>query len=282
MDMYCHGLKPDAVTYRSLINGLCKVGKISAALEIHDQMLEDGIIPSVTTYNIILKAMLRTGVPGYSSERRKLSAIRSFKNGSDIFDGIFTCYAVVLAIFVVVAETEWGFVVKFWKAETDREAGANKGVSDKQIHLKIFSPNVLDITLVDLPDITKFRLDIIDRGTDARNFLLGKVIPLKLGYVGVVNRSQEDIMLNRSVKDALVAEEKFFRSHPLAKKLNQILVQHIRAVLPSLKISTQLVYVAKEHASYGETVESKGAWISCKSWTRSDTTLFILVSIVFV
>ncbi|GAB2267918.1 hypothetical protein Dimus_002893 [Dionaea muscipula] len=34
-------------------------------------------------------------------------------------------------------------------------------------------------------------LDIMDRGTNARNFLLGKVIPLKLGYEGVVNRSQE-------------------------------------------------------------------------------------------
>ncbi|KAI7729596.1 hypothetical protein M8C21_011073, partial [Ambrosia artemisiifolia] len=138
------------------------------------------------------------------------------------------------------------------QAETDKEAGGNKGVSDKQIRLKIFSPNVLDITLVDLPGITKVpvgdqpsdiearirtmimsyiklpsclilavtpansdlansdalqiagnadpdgyrtigvitKLDIMDRGTDARNFLLGKVIPLRLGYVGVVNRSQ--------------------------------------------------------------------------------------------
>ncbi|KAL4614969.1 hypothetical protein ACB092_07G090900 [Castanea dentata] len=220
------------------------------------------------------------------------------------------------------------------QAETDREAGGNKGVSDKQIRLKIFSPNVLDITLVDLPGITKVpvgdqpsdiearirtmimsyirresclilavtpansdlansdalqiagnadpdghrtigivtKLDIMDRGTDARNLLLGKVIPLRLGYVGVVNRSQEDIMLNRSIKDALVAEEKFFRSRPvyngladrcgvpqLAKKLNQILVQHIKAILPGLKsrISSALVSVAKEHASYGEITESK-------------------------
>ncbi|XP_059445286.1 dynamin-related protein 3A-like isoform X2 [Corylus avellana] len=220
------------------------------------------------------------------------------------------------------------------QAETEREAGGNKGVSDKQIRLKIFSPNVLDITLVDLPGITKVpvgdqptdiearirtmimsyirtpsclilavtpansdlansdalqiagnadpdghrtigiitKLDIMDRGTDARNLLLGKVIPLRLGYVGVVNRSQEDIMLNRSIKDALVAEEKFFRSRPvyngladrcgvpqLAKKLNQILVQHIKAVLPALKsrISSTLVSVAKEHASYGEITESK-------------------------
>ncbi|PPD83854.1 hypothetical protein GOBAR_DD19200 [Gossypium barbadense] len=202
------------------------------------------------------------------------------------------------------------------QAETNREAGGNKGASDKQIRLKIFSPNVLDITLVDLPGITKVpvgdqpsdiearirtmimsyikqpsclilavtpansdlansdalqiagnadpdgyrtigvitKLDIMDRGTDARNLLLGKVVPLRLGYVGVVNRSQEvpyftsadnliallilsskqDILLNWSIKDALVAEEKFFRSRPvytsladrcgvpqLAKKLNQ-------------------------------------------------------------
>ncbi|ONH90724.1 hypothetical protein PRUPE_8G071400 [Prunus persica] len=218
--------------------------------------------------------------------------------------------------------------------ETEREAGGNKGVTDKQIRLKIFSPNVLDITLVDLPGITKVpvgdqpsdiearirtmimsyikvpsclilavtaansdlansdalqiagnadpdglrtigvitKLDIMDRGTDARNLLLGKVIPLRLGYIGVVNRSQEDITMNRSIKDALVAEEKFFRSRPvyngladrcgipqLAKKLNQILVQHIKAVLPGLKsrISSALVSVAKEHASYGEITESK-------------------------
>ncbi|KAK6156755.1 hypothetical protein DH2020_011003 [Rehmannia glutinosa] len=228
------------------------------------------------------------------------------------------------------------------QAETEREAGGNKGVSDKNIRLKIVSPNVLDIALVDLPGLTKvpvgdqpsdiearirtmimsyikrpsclilavtpansdlansdalqmagiadpdeflsvlslrwlfalllLQLDIMDRGTDARNFLLGKVIPLRLGYVGVVNRSQEDILLNRSIKDALVAEEKFFRSRPvysdiadrcgvpqLAKKLNQILVQHIMTVLPVLKsrINAELVSVAKEHASYGEITESK-------------------------
>ncbi|XP_062184182.1 dynamin-related protein 3B-like isoform X1 [Phragmites australis] len=217
--------------------------------------------------------------------------------------------------------------------ETDKEAGDNKGVSEKQIRLKIFSPNVLDITLVDLPGITRVpvgdqpsdiesrirtmimqyikhpsciilgvspanadlansdalqlarladpdgsrtigvitKLDIMDRGTDARNFLLGNVIPLKLGYVGVINRSQEDINFNRSVKDALAFEEKFFSSLPaynglahccgvpqLAKKLNTILLKHITDMLPGLKtrINAQLVAVAKEHAAYGDTVES--------------------------
>ncbi|KAG2306638.1 hypothetical protein Bca52824_026386 [Brassica carinata] len=108
-------------------------------------------------------------------------------------------------------------------------------------------------------------LDIMDKGTDARNLLAGKVVPLRLGYVGVVNRCQDDILLNRSVKEALRAEEKFFQSHPtyhglasrlgipqLAKKLNQILVQHIKALLPDLKsrISNALVATAKKHQSY--------------------------------
>ncbi|KAF3435093.1 hypothetical protein FNV43_RR22180 [Rhamnella rubrinervis] len=44
-----------------------------------------------------------------------LSAVRSFKNESDIFDGIFRCYAVLIAAFVALAETEWEFVVRFWK-----------------------------------------------------------------------------------------------------------------------------------------------------------------------
>uniref|UniRef100_A0A7C8YHR1 Uncharacterized protein n=1 Tax=Opuntia streptacantha TaxID=393608 RepID=A0A7C8YHR1_OPUST len=222
------------------------------------------------------------------------------------------------------------------QAETEREAGANRGISEKTIRLKIYSPNVLDITLIDLPGMTRVpvgdqpsdiearirtmimkyirhpnciilavtpansdlansdalqiagnadpdgkrtigvitKLDIMDRGTDARNMLLGKIIPLQLGYVGVVNRSQEDIMLNRSIRDALAAEEKFFRSHPayinladrcgipqLAKKLNQILVQHIRQCLPGLKsrISSQLVSVTKEYASYGEIPESRAS-----------------------
>ena len=32
-----------------------------------------------------------------------------------MFDGIFRCYAVVLAVFVVIAETEWSLVFKLCK-----------------------------------------------------------------------------------------------------------------------------------------------------------------------
>ena len=39
--------------------------------------------------------------------------------------------------------------------ETDRITGTNKGISDNPIRLKIFSPNVLNLTLVDLPGMTR-------------------------------------------------------------------------------------------------------------------------------
>lgn len=38
---------------------------------------------------------------------------------------------------------------------TDEIAGNNKGICENPINLKIFSPNVLNLTLVDLPGITK-------------------------------------------------------------------------------------------------------------------------------
>lgn len=44
-----------------------------------------------------------------------LSAVQSFRDGSDVFDGIFRCYAVFFAFFIVLAETEWSFIIKFSK-----------------------------------------------------------------------------------------------------------------------------------------------------------------------
>lgn len=40
-------------------------------------------------------------------------------------------------------------------SETDRLTGANKGIDRTPIHLKIYSPSVLALTLVDLPGIAK-------------------------------------------------------------------------------------------------------------------------------
>ena len=39
--------------------------------------------------------------------------------------------------------------------ETDRETGRNRGISNKPINLTVYSPNVMDLTLVDLPGLTR-------------------------------------------------------------------------------------------------------------------------------
>ena len=53
--------------------------------------------------------------------------------------------------------TEFSEIREEIQRETDRETGSNKGVSAKQIRLKIHSPWVLTMTLVDLPGMTKVR-----------------------------------------------------------------------------------------------------------------------------
>lgn len=50
----------------------------------------------------------------------------------------------------------------------------------------------------------------MDEGTDARDILENKLLPLRRGYIGVVNRSQKDIDGKKDINAALAAERKFF------------------------------------------------------------------------
>ncbi|XP_039224612.1 dynamin-2 isoform X2 [Crotalus tigris] len=213
------------------------------------------------------------------------------------------------------------------EAETDRATGTNKGISPVPINLRVYSPHVLNLTLIDLPGITKVpvgdqpqdieyqikdmilqfisresslilavtpanmdlansdalkqakevdpqglrtigvitKLDLMDEGTDARDILENKLLPLRRGYIGVVNRSQKDIDGKKDIRAALAAERKFFLSHPayrhmadrmgtphLQKVLNQQLTNHIRDTLPSLrsKLQSQLLSLEKEVEEY--------------------------------
>ncbi|XP_072064167.1 dynamin-related protein 12A-like [Arachis hypogaea] len=43
--------------------------------------------------------------------------------------------------------------------ETDRETGCSKGISSVPIHLSIYSPHVVNLTLVDLPGLTKVAIE---------------------------------------------------------------------------------------------------------------------------
>ncbi|XP_012695670.3 dynamin-1 isoform X2 [Clupea harengus] len=213
------------------------------------------------------------------------------------------------------------------EAETDRATGQNKGISPVPINLRVYSPHVLNLTLVDLPGMTKVpvgdqpadieqqikdmltqfvtkdnclllavspanadlansdalkiakevdpqglrtigvitKLDLMDEGTDAREILENKLLPLRRGYIGVVNRSQKDIDGKKDITAAMAAERKFFMTHPsyrhlaermgttyLQKTLNQQLTNHIRDTLPALrnKLQSQLLSIEKEVEEY--------------------------------
>lgn len=218
------------------------------------------------------------------------------------------------------------------EAETNRMAGHNKGVCTEPIVLKIYSASVLNLTLVDLPGLTKVpvgdqpedienqirklvvkyisnpnsiilavvtantdmatseslkiardvdmdgrrtlavvtKLDLMDAGTDAIDILCGRVIPVKLGIIGVVNRSQQDINDKKSIKDALRDEAAFLqRKYPtlanrngtpyLAKTLNRLLMHHIRDCLPDLKTRVNVMVSQFQSLlnSYGDDVLDK-------------------------
>ena len=64
------------------------------------------------------------------------------------------------------------------------------------------------------------KIDIMDRGTDARALLMNKgEVPLRLGYIGIKNRSQEDIQKGMSVADSLKAEKMFFSTSAIYSSL---------------------------------------------------------------
>ncbi|KAF8638404.1 hypothetical protein AX17_002229 [Amanita inopinata Kibby_2008] len=225
--------------------------------------------------------------------------------------------------------TDFNEVCKEIEQETFRVAGQNKGISKLPISLRVYSPHVLDLTLVDLPGLTKIpvgdqpgdierqirnlvldyisksnsvvlavsaanvdlanseslklarsvdpqgrrtigvltKLDLMDAGTNALDILTGRVYPLKLGFIGVVNRSQQDIIGKKNMMDALESEIEFFGNHPayrnishkngtkyLAKTLNQVLMNHIREKLPDMKarLNTLMGQAQQELNSFGD------------------------------
>lgn len=181
--------------------------------------------------------------------------------------------------------------------ETESKTGRNAGISPSPINLRIYSPNVLTLTLVDLPGLTKVpvgdqprdiekqikdmilkqiqkpnaiilavtaantdlansdglklarevdpegqrtigvltKVDLMEEGTDVVDILAGRIIPLRLGYVPVVNRGQRDIENKKAISFALENEKNFFENHKayrnkssycgtpyLARKLNLV------------------------------------------------------------
>lgn len=64
------------------------------------------------------------------------------------------------------------------------------------------------------------KIDLMDAGTNALEILTGRVYHLRLGFIGVVNRSQQDINGNKPIEKSLEYEHEFFQSHPAYKHIS--------------------------------------------------------------
>lgn len=65
------------------------------------------------------------------------------------------------------------------------------------------------------------KIDLMDEGTDATKILSNKEIKLLYGYIGVKGRSQADVNIKMSVKEAIQQELDYFSSHPIYSSLPQ-------------------------------------------------------------
>lgn len=83
------------------------------------------------------------------------------------------------------------------------------------------------------------KLDLMDAGTDAIDVLCGRIIPIKLGIIGCVCRSQQDINNKKSIDDALRDETIFLqRKYPSLASRNgtQYLAKTLNRVFSSLNL----------------------------------------------
>lgn len=99
------------------------------------------------------------------------------------------------------------------------------------------------------------KLDIMDKGTDALDLLENKAYKLRRGYVGVKNRSQDDIDKNIDMAAALKSETEFFKNHTkykhlgdrlgtknLQRILSKELAEHISSQMPLVYGKLQGIY----------------------------------------
>lgn len=121
------------------------------------------------------------------------------------------------------------------------------------------------------------KIDLMDKGTNAYDVLSNKKYPLKLGWVGVVNRSQMDIEGNKTLAAAKAAERDFFKAPEspyrslnntttsiLSDTLSTELIRTIRNKLPSLQSNIQgdISTLQKEMYELGEDVpQGRGGMI---------------------
>jgi len=138
---------------------------------------------------------------------------------------------------------------------------ANRYVSDSRTIILCVLPANADMTTSDGLQMAReldpkgirtigvvTKIDIMDRGTNAKRMIEGKDVQLRLGFIGIKNRSQQDIIDRITVKSATEKEQLYFSTHPvystmpqnllgignLTNKLSKILFTHIKHSLPDI------------------------------------------------
>ena len=241
--------------------------------------------------------------------------------------------------------TDFNKVRETIESLTDKVCVGEKNIVDNPIILNVYSQTCPDLTLVDLPGVTRVpvgkqpknieeitknmarryvsdpltiilcviaansdiatsdglmlakqidtggvrtigvltKLDIMDAGTDARKALMNEEIPLKLGYVGVKNRSKQDLNNKLPMSEMVKKEKEFFRNHPVYKnmpigylgtdiliqKLTKIYFKIIRENLPRIikAINDRMKEAEEELSSLGNPMPIDDAGKMSLLWT---------------
>ena len=86
------------------------------------------------------------------------------------------------------------------------------------------------------------KVDLMDKGTDCKEILLNKLIPLKLGYIAVKNRGKLDLINNVSIKEGLKKEKKFFENNEIYNKIDKKLIGTQSLIKRLVELYTDMFY----------------------------------------
>ncbi|MFQ6656392.1 hypothetical protein Gotur_026512, partial [Gossypium turneri] len=84
-------VEPTAVTFSTLINGLCNQSKISEAVCMFDEMTEKGYQPNLLVYNTVLKGLSKTGNTGRAVRFLRLMEGRGYEPNIVAYSTVIDC-----------------------------------------------------------------------------------------------------------------------------------------------------------------------------------------------
>ncbi|XP_022258398.1 dynamin-1-like [Limulus polyphemus] len=117
--------------------------------------------------------------------------------------------------------TDFESIRKEIEDETDRLTGANKGISSAPINLRVFSPYVLNLTLVDLPGMT--RVPVGDQPADIENQIREMILSFirkENCLILAVTAANQDVATSDALKLAKEVDPEGMRTIGVITKLD--------------------------------------------------------------